>query len=252
MNTQSAITYLRCHREGLAGEDALIVKAVKMASRDNDLRVELAAQTEFDRVFVSAIAELEIPEGLGERIESERSPGSGLSFANALRQPAFVAVLIAVFVLGGWGIYIAWNRMENFPGRENAARLVEINDEMSGVELEPKTAEIGKLGDWLFSKYGFEAFFVPAELAGAKTAGCRVLKQDGVPVAQLAVEQNNMICYMFRADALGVKLDPDDQWRTFVDGDWVAAVQQHAGNCFLMTFRGKRLDMHRYLESLRQ
>ncbi|MEA3186569.1 MAG: hypothetical protein QOD99_399, partial [Chthoniobacter sp.] len=35
MNTQSAITYLRCHREGLAGEDALIVKAVKMASRDN-------------------------------------------------------------------------------------------------------------------------------------------------------------------------------------------------------------------------
>ena len=130
-------------------------------------------------------------------------------------------------------------------------RLVEINDAMSGMELEPKSAQLGNLEDWLFSKYGFEDFYVPPALDGFKTVGARVFKQDGDPVAQFAVEQNNMICYMFHADDLGVHLDPQDKWRVFVDDDWVAALQQHDDSCFMIAFRGTRAEMEKFLATLR-
>ena len=252
MNLQSAELFLSCHRPGTRPDDARIQKAVKLAGRDDRLKTQLAGQTEFDERVLREIDELALPEGLAERMQAcmPDSVRSSFQWRMLIRQPAFLAVLIALLVIGGWAIYFAWNRMQSFPGKENAAQLVEINDEMSGLELEPKSAELGNLEDWFFSKYGFEDFYVPPTFASYKTVGCRVFKQDGAPVAQIAIEKNNMICYMFHADDLGVKIAPADEWRVFIDEDWVAAIQQHEESCFMIAFRGKRAAMREFLSGL--
>src|SRR5205823_2263293 len=136
--------------------------------------------------------------------------------------------------------------MQNFPGRDSAMRMVEITDEMSGMELEPKVAKAGDLEDWLFSK-GFDGYYVPPEFADLKTLGGRVFKQDGFPVAQVAIEKNSMLFYVFRAENFGVKIDPPEKWRIFEDEDWVAAVRAHDDTCFMLAFRGKRADMRNFL-----
>ncbi len=253
MNTESAELFLRCHRPGVRGTDPRIQRAVKIAQRDEQLKTQLDAQLAFDDQVAASIAALEVPDGLDARLdkcvpEDERPR---LNFKTLVKQPPFLAVVFGLLVLASWGGFYALSRMQGFPGKEKAAALVEINDDMTGMELEPKSAEIGNLEDWFFSKYGFEDFYVPPALASYKTVGARVFKQDGVPVAQLAVEKNHMICYMFRAEDLGVKIAPDDKWRVFVDDEWVAAVQQHEEACFMIAFRGKRSEMNAFLATLK-
>lgn len=249
MNPETAELLIRCHRPATRGADARIQKAVKAAGKNPELKARLETQMKFDEQCVSAIGAIELPAGLAERLgAAEQRPPFDLKAA--MRQPPFLAVVIALFVLAVWGVIYGWNRLQSFPGKDSAARLVEVNDEMTGMELEPKVAELGRLEDWFFSKYGFEHFYVPASVASLKTVGARVFKQDGVPVAQIAVERDNMICYAFHAEDLGVKIEPENQWRIFVDDEWAAAIQQHEDKCFMIAFRGKRAAMREFLTSL--
>ncbi len=88
---------------------------------------------------------------------------------------------------------------------------------------------------------------MPAELSELKIVGGRVFKQDGLAVAQIALEKNSMLAYVFRADDFGVKISPPDRWRVFQDDEWVSAIQVHDGMCFMLTFRGSKADMQSFL-----
>jgi hypothetical protein len=68
-----------------------------------------------------------------------------------------------------------------------------------------------------------------------------------MPVAQVAVEDPNMVFYSFKADDFGVNIKPNDTWRVFEDGEWVAAVQQHDDDCFMVAFKGTRGEMEDFL-----
>lgn len=251
MNAASAEIFMRCHRPWLRAEDdPRIAKALRAAERDPALKAQLASQLQLDEQCQRAIGDIQPPADLAARIaaipahEEER----GFDFKTFARQPAFLAIVIALVVFLGWGIYAAMMRMEDFPGREDVERMVEINDTTTGADFQIKAAEIGNLADWMFSKYGFESFYVPPQFASAKTVGCRVFKQDDLPVAQFAIDQNDMLFYMFKADDFGVKIEPADHWRIFKDDAWVAAVQQHGENCFMIAFRGGKRDMERVVQ----
>jgi hypothetical protein len=169
-----------------------------------------------------------------------------LSGKAVLLQPVVLAILIGTVVLLGWGGITLWNRAHSFSGKDSAIRMVEVNDEMTGMEMEPKKGLAGALNDWFFDKYGFEDYFLPVGFEDYQTVGARLFKQDGEPVAQVAIEENNMIFYSFKAEDFGVAL-PSDQWHIFGDGEWVAALQQHDDECFMVAFRGSYSDMEDFL-----
>lgn len=247
MNAKTAESILRYFRGGRHDDsDPRIQKAVRFTEGNPELKARFEEQKAFDSRVASAIEAIEPPSDFVEKIQELRlSEGRPINWGAVLKSPAILSVGIALLVMLGWGIYIAMSRMEDFPGREATIRMIDINEDMSGVELEPKSAKVGELEDWLFSK-GFDGYYVPAEFRDFKTLGGRVFKQDGFPVAQIAVEKN-MLFYAFHADDFGVSVTPADHWRIFQDDDWIAAVRSHEGACFMIAFRGKKADMRKFL-----
>jgi hypothetical protein len=150
-------------------------------------------------------------------------------------------------VLLGWGGVSLWNKAHSFPGMDNVMRMVEVNDEMTGMEMEPKKETAGALNDWFFSKYGFDDYYLPAGFENYQAAGARLFKQDDEPVAQVAIPDHNMVFFSFKASDFGVSL-PNDEWQIFKDGDWIAAVQQHDEDCFMVTVRGSRPELEELLK----
>jgi len=240
---------MQCHCPGLPGtEDPRIVKAVRTAEKDAVLQGELARQREFDELRIAAVEQLAPPQALlGKLAEGHAVGARPLGGKPALLQPVVLAIVIGAAVLLGWGGVTLWNRAHDFPGKDSVMRMVEVNDEMTGMEMEPKKAATAALDDWFFDKYGFEDYFLPAGFEKYQAAGARLFKQDGEPVAQVAIEENHMVFFSFKAEDFGVTL-PNDQWRVFEDGDWVAAVQQHDEECFMVSFRGSRGDMEEFLK----
>ncbi len=253
MKSEEAGVLIQCHCVGLPGtEDPRIAKAVRQAEKEPELKEQLARQRAFDERNVATVEHVSIPLSLLSRLAGGNATAerrmSGKAF---LAQPVGLAIVIGAAVLLGWGGLLLWNRAHSFPGKDNVMRMVEVNDEMTGMEMEPKKASTAALNDWFFDKYGFEDYFVPAGFENYQAAGARLFKQDDEPVAQVAIPEHNMIFFSFRADDFGVKL-PKDQWRTFEDGDWVAAVQEHDDECFMVTFRGSGADMDDFLDAKKQ
>ena len=248
MKNEEAAVLIHCHCAGLPGtEDPRILKAVRAAEKDPGLQAELARQRAFDARVLTAVEQVMLPQALVARLAAGPEPGvRALSGKAALLQPVVLAILIGAVVLLGWGGVTLWNRAHSFSGKDSAIRMVEVNDEMTGMEMEPKKGLAGALDDWFFDKYGFEDYFVPAGFENYQTVGARLFKQDGEPVAQVAIEENNMIFYSFKAEDFGVAL-PNDQWHIFDDGEWVAALQQRDDECFMVAFRGSSSDMEDFL-----
>lgn len=249
MSPESAEVFMRCHRSGVTeGEDPRVQKAVRAAERKPALKTELDEQIKLDERCSKLVGNIALPSSLIDKIAAlpEPSEERGFQWRAALKQPPILAAFIALIFLLGWGVYFAMNRLENFPGHDNIEQLIARNDEMSGADFELKTAEVGNLEDWFFSRYQFEDFYVPPQFAKSKTVGCQVFRQNGSPIAELAIGKGQNIdklFYMFRADNLGVKISPADQWRVFTQENWAVAVQQHEDICFMIALRGSKQQM---------
>jgi len=228
-----------------------IAKAVRVAENDPALKTQLDTQVAFDRDILDQIGAIQIPDSVLEGIESpEQKPkAKGFGFG-AFKQPAFLSVGFAVLVVIGVLFYSTYNRMNRFDGQEKIVDLLDTTEEMSGVELEPKVTLLGDLGDWLFSKYAFENYKVPSEFSNYKTVGCRVFKENGARVAQIAVEPDNLIFFIFQPEDFGVKLRSQDGWRSFEQGDWAGAVRVYDGACVMMALRGDKDDIEAVLAKL--
>ncbi len=249
MKSAEAAIFMQCHCAGLPGtEDPRIVKAVRVAEKDPALQGELARQRAFDERHLAAVERVVLPQSLIGRLASGQGPGiRKMSGKAVLLQPVVLAIVIGAAVLLGWGGVTLWNRAHSFPGKDNVMRMVEVNDEMTGMEMEPKKEAAAALNDWFFDKYGFEDYFLPSGFENYETAGARLFKQDDEPVAQVAIPEHNMIFFSFRAEDFDVKL-PNDEWHAFTDGEWVAAVQQHDEECFMVSFRGTTGEMEDFLK----
>lgn len=203
---------------------------------------------DLDPAVLKEIDSLELPTDLEPRfLEKEEPAGQGFNLKRIWRQPPILAVIIALIVIPSWFIYSSLLRADNFPGHEVMEQLINATDEMNGSELTLKNSETGLLGDWLFSQFGFENYFVPEELAHLKTAGCRVFKLNGIPVAQIAVDKKASFLFLFHAEDLAVKIRPTDQWRIFKLDEWCVAIQEHNDECVMIAFHGSKDEMRHFL-----
>jgi len=249
MNARTAEQLMQCHCGPERDcRDFKIRKALKVAAQNGELKGKLERQMELDARALEWIGGVGLPEDLEEKFRAIEQPSDrSFSAKGALRQPPVLAVIIAILVLLGWFIGFALLRADNFPGHEAVLKMIEATDAMSGSELDPKTSTAGVLGDWFFSQYGFENYYVPAELSRLNTAGCRVFKQNGFPVAQIAIEEHQSFLFVFHADDFGVKINPADRWRVFEAEDWCVGILAHEEVCVMVAFHGTKEEMHRFL-----
>ena len=152
-----------------------------------------------------------------------------------------------MLVVLGVILYFAHNRMNRFDGEEKVMELLDTTEAMSGVELEPKASQLGDLGDYLFSKYAYENYRIPKEFSSFKTVGCRVFKQNGKPVAQIAVEPESIIFFLFQPGDFGVKLRSKDGWRTFEQDGWAGAIRVYERGCVMIAVQGDQGDIEEIL-----
>jgi len=250
MKLKTAEALLPCHCPGVAN-DPRVEKAARVAAADEVLRDRLQEQRQWDEQITSVISSIHAPKGLRRKIDPAHAAatGSRKSVFRHLFQPAVLAVLIGLSVIVGLLVYLELERQEKFEGREAAAKMIEVTSGMTGLEFDPMETQVGRLEDWFYMR-GFEGFTVAPELAPLPVVGSRVFKVNGNPVAQLAVETNHSIIYVFRASDFGVHLPPGTDWHLFDHVGWAAAVRQKDGSCTMIAFRGRKAEMATFLKTL--
>jgi len=163
---------------------------------------------------------------------------------------AISAVVLGIALMAGMLVYSQMQSRQAFPGREALEGLVSSANRMSGVELEPVAQPVGQLTDWFYMR-GFENFVVPPELRKIPAVGSRFFRQDGNPVAQVAIDLHQSLLYIMNAKEFGVQLPAEGDWRIFEADGWAAAARQSDGTCVVLTFRGTEAEMSDFLAQLK-
>lgn len=170
-------------------------------------------------------------------------------FFALIRQPAVLAIALALLVVVGVLVYFTINRMNDFPGKDTVMELAEEANALNGSEFEsinPTTA--GKLDDWFVMK-GFEGFSVPQELQEAKAVGCRIGKHEDIEVAQVALDRKNAMILVFRLADLNIEADAAG-WHIFQQDDLAVAACTDKQNLCVVLFQGNSDDMPEFLKTV--
>ena len=168
-----------------------------------------------------------------------------------LRNPAVLAIGLALLVIGGIFAYRVREHLNDFPGAASARRLLSVAASTRSILLDPIQTDAGALGDLFFMKHRLEHYDIPPEFADFRTLGCRVFDDDEVRgVAQIWIVEKRMQLFLFPAEKnLQDERAPDfTDWRFVELEGWTGAVQQRNGICFMAAIRGTEEDLGRYLQ----
>jgi len=172
-----------------------------------------------------------------------------------LRNPAVLAISIAVLVIAGVFVFHLIGRLNDFPGLATARKLLTVAGSTRSVTLDPVNADAGTLSDLFFMKHGLEHYDVPPEFADFRTIGCRVFDDDeSRRIAQIWVAEKRMQFFLFPAERdikTGAVLRFPG-WRYVHQEDWVGAVTEHNGVCFMAALRGREKDLAPYVSGAKQ
>jgi len=238
---------LQLHRSW-GGDSAEVARAV--AGVDEKTGPQLAAQSAFDAEWHKPVESMILPagEGLEELRLQEPEEDAPTGLRAILRQPAVLAIGVALLVMFGVGIFAAMQRMDGFPGKELIADLIEDGETSAETKLEGiDSTEAGQLSDWFLLK-GFENFSVPSGFEKMKAIGCRVFKFEGYTVAQIALEPRNALLFVFRPSEGDLRLESSG-WQVYQQDDWAVAVRKEGENCYVVSFMGDSDDMPEFLRS---
>ena len=227
--------------------DPAVQKALKMSESDELLRETLKTNAAFDTQIVNAIHGIKPPDSLRQKIADCASPKA---LRNHARHPTILCAIAGVLLAIGFGIYLWLEQRAGFPGKENAARMVDSLGRMSGVELEMKSGTLGSLEDW-FVLRGLDEMTLPPDIAALPVAGARTFQFIGHNVGQVAIDKHATILNVFRASDFDIELEDGGDWKVFAQADWAAAIRQRKGVCTLLAFRGSVEEMQNFVLSLK-
>jgi hypothetical protein len=249
MNLETARNLVSLFRQGKQMSDR-VVKAVRLAESNEELRVALAEQMDFDDDFVEAIRGIQPPPSFRERLTNTTAKQK--SRAQQAANPAILCAIFGVLVLAGILVFLKIQASEDFPGRDRLETFIELNDKMTGAEMETTQLHAGHLGDNMMLK-GFDGFALPAEIEPLQAVGWRVFRHgpSGHKIAQIAIDRNNLIVFVFRVADLGVRPGGNGEWRIFSHNGWAAAVTERGNFCTLLTFKGEASEMKSFVTTLK-
>jgi hypothetical protein len=237
---------LNCHRPWDRAGNSRVAKAVKQARADDSQKALLDGQAAFDGEQMAVIEAINQPEEIAARFEQGEAPGRKA----AMRDPIVLAGICGVLLILGLVVFFGMQRMKRFPGQDAVFDMVDTAEKMSGTEVEPVEMQIGSLGDWLFMKFALENYQPSPDLAAVKTAGCRVFKPKGHPVAQIIVGKPQAVLYVFKSADFGVNIQPQDEWRFFEREEWAGAASAHGEFCTVISVRGGEKEARKAVAKL--
>ncbi len=249
MNLETARTLLPLFRQGKQMSDR-VVKAVRLAESNDDMRAELGEQMDFDDYFVEAIHGIQPPPSFRERLTS--TTAKPRSRTRQATNPAILCAVFGILVFAGILIFLNHQANEDFPGRDRLESFIERNEREHGTDLERTQLKAGQLADNMMLQ-GFDGFALPPEVAPLQASGWGVFrdKNSGHKIAKLAIEKNNLIVFVFRTADFGTHPGKPSEWRVFSHEGWAAAVTEHGNLCTLLTFKGDSAAMESFLTNLK-
>jgi hypothetical protein len=233
------------------GTRQLADRSMRLAISRADGSVEFASQQNFDRAVAGLVRLVPIPADSAEWFsEKDLVPASKWTWKKMVRNPAVLAISIAVVVIAGVFVFNFLSHLHDFPGSATARRLLTVAASTRPVMLDPVNAEAGTLSDLFFMKHGLERYDVPAEFAGFRTIGCRVFDdEESRRIAQIWVAEKRMQFFLFPAERdtkTGAPLQFPG-WRYVHQEGWTGAVTEHSGVCFMAALRGREKDLKPYI-----
>jgi hypothetical protein len=217
---------------------------------------EFANQQSFDRAMAALVRSIPIPPETAEWFSSkDLIANSRWTWKKMARNPAVLAIGIALIVIAGVLVFQFVGRLNNFPGSTTAHKLLTIAGSTRSVLLDPVSADAGTLSDLLFLKHGLEHYDVPTEFADFRTIGCRVFEDDeSQRIAQIWVAEQRMQFFLFPAERnakTGAVLRFPG-WRYVHQEGWVGAVTTRNGICFMVALHGREKDLAPYVPKANQ
>src|SRR5881296_3250273 len=212
---------------------------------------EFANQQSFDQAVAGLVRSIPIPPDIAEWFSAKDlvSP-SKWTWKKTVRNPAVLAIGIALVVIAGVLVFQFVARLNDFPGSATARKLLAIAGSTRSVLLDPVNADAGTLSDLFFMKHGLEHYDVPPEFADFRTIGCRVFDDDeSRRIAQIWLAEKRMQLFLFPADRnmkTGAVLHFPG-WRYVHQEGWVGAVTEHSGVCFMAALRGGDKELEPYI-----
>jgi hypothetical protein len=228
-------------------------RSMRSAMSRADGSADFVNQQNFDRALAGLVHLIPIPAESAEWFsEQDLVPASQWTWRKMVRNPAVLAISIAVAVIAGVFVFNFFSHLNDFPGSATARKLLGIAASTRPVMLDPVNAEAGTLSDLFFMKHGLERYDVPPEFADFDTIGCRVFEDDeSRRIAQIWVAEKRMQFFLFPAERdtkTGAVLRFPG-WRFVHQEGWTGTVVEHSGVCFMAAIRGRDKDLKPYLKS---
>jgi len=229
------------------------MRAALSCSRDSN---EFANQQSFDRAMAALVDAIPIPPETTEWFaDKEFVPASRWTWKKMVRNPAVLAVGIALLVIAGVFVFNFLNHLNDFPGSAMARKLLMVASSTRPVLLDPVNADAGTLGDLFFMKHGLEHYEVPPEFADFRTIGCRVFEdEESRRIAQIWLAEKRMQLFLFPAER-DIKTSAVLRfagWRYIQQEGWTGAVSEHNGVCFMAALRGRKEDLNQYVSEAKE
>ena len=212
---------------------------------------DFANQQAFDRAMAALVQATPIPAEVEEWFSKETMVAPPRwTWRKTARNPAILAIGIAVAVMAGIFIFHIMEHRHDFPGAETARKLLITASSSRSVLLDPVKTDAGALSDLFFMKHRLEHYDVPPEFADLRTLGCRVFDdEDSRRIAQIWVVEKRMQFFLFPAerDAKTGAVRGFSGWRYVDQEGWTGAVSQRNGVCFMAALRGHEKDLAPYI-----
>ena len=216
---------------------------------------EFTHQQAFDRAVAEIAQKTPMPPEVAEWFTKETTVAPPRrTWKTIATNPAILAIGIAVVVIAVVVAFRVMERMNDFPGADNARKLLTTASSSRPIMLDPVKTDAGALGDLFFMKHRLNHYDVPPEFANLRTLGCRVFDdEEGHRVAQIWVVEKRMQFFLFPAerDPKSGAVRAFSDWRYVEQEGWTGVVRQKNGVCFMAALRGRGKDLAPYIEKAR-
>jgi hypothetical protein len=229
------------------------MRAAVARADDSD---EFLNQQNFDRAVAEIVRLIPIPPETAEWFsEKDLAVASKWTWRKMARNPAVLAISIAVVVIAGVSVFQVLSRVNDFPGSATARKLLAVAASTRTVMLDPVSTDAGTLSDLFFMKHGLEHYDIPEEFADFRTIGCRVFEdEESRRIAQIWLAEKRLQLFLFPAERntkTGAVLGFPG-WRYVHQEGWVGAVTERSGVCFMATLRGDAKDLAPYISKTKE
>ena len=233
-------------------DDRAMRGAISQARKTDDF----VHQQAFDHAVNALVRTIPIPPEIAEWFSTEHIIlGAPRTWQRLARNPAMVAIAIALGVIAGIFVYQFVEHLHDFPGSGTARRLLKVASSTRSIILDPIKTDATALGDLFFMKHRLAHYDVPPEFADFHTLGARVFDdEEGLRVAQVWLAEKRMQFFLFPAerDAKTGKVLDFSGWRYVDHEGWTGVVQQRNGVCFMAALRGREKDLAPYIAKAKQ